>query len=59
MSRTGSGSVHCDNTGKVIMANSAYSKAPQITHSFRCLFFIRVHYQFSMYAAYIEGANNC
>ena len=25
--------MYCDNKGEVAMANSAYSKAPQITHS--------------------------
>ena len=47
--------VNCDNTGVMAVANLGYSKAPQIMHLLRCLFFIRALYQFSVHVVYIEG----
>ena len=50
--------VHCDDTGAVAVANSGYSKAPQIMHLLRCLFLIRAFYQFAMHVVYVKGAEN-
>ena len=50
--------VHCDNTTAVTVVNSGYSRMPRIMHLLRCLFFIRAHYQFTLQAQHIEGANN-
>ena len=36
--------VNCNNTGAVAVANSGYSKVPQIMHLLWCLFFIRALY---------------
>ena len=50
--------VHCDNTGAVMVANSGYSRAPQIMHLLQCLFFIRARFGFSLQAVHIEGTDN-
>ena len=50
--------VHCDNTGAVTVANSGYSRAPQIMHLLRYLFFIRACFEFSLQAIHIEGTDN-
>ena len=50
--------VHCDNTGAETVANSGYSRAPQIMHLLWCLFFIRARFEFSLQAVHIEGTDN-
>ena len=50
--------VHCDNTRAVTVANSGYSRAPQIMHLLQCLFFIRAHFEFLLQAVHIEETNN-
>ncbi len=50
--------VHCDNTGAVAVVTSGYSRAPAIMHLLRCLFFIRAHFQISLWATHTPGADN-
>ncbi len=52
--------VHCDNTGAVAASNSGYSKAPEIMHLLRCLFFIifRAHFSILVRAVHIPGKEN-
>ena len=50
--------VHCDNLGVVAVVNSGYSRVPRIMHLLRCLFFIRAHYQFILWAVHVPGVEN-
>ena len=50
--------VHCDNTGAVAAVNSGYSRVPGIMHLLRCLFFIRAHFELTVWAVHIPGKLN-
>ena len=50
--------VHVDNEGAVAVLNSGCSKEGQIMHLMRSLFFIVAHYQVSLRACHVPGAQN-
>ena len=50
--------VHSDNLGAIAVVNSGYSKVPKVMHLLRCLFFIRAHFNISVRAVYVPGAQN-
>ena len=50
--------VHCDNTGAVVVVNTGYSQTPQIMHLLRCLFFIMAYFDISLSAEHIPGKQN-
>ena len=49
---------HVDNEGAVAVLNSGSSKERQIMHVMRSLFFIVAHYQISLRACHVPGAQN-
>ena len=49
---------HVDNEGAVAVLNSGSSKEGQIMHLMRSLFFILAHYQISLRACHVPGAQN-
>ena len=49
---------HVDNEGAVAVLNSGSSKKGQIMHLMRSLFFIVAHYQISLRACHVPGAQN-
>ena len=51
-------SVHCNNMGAVAVVNSGYSHVPRIMHLMRCLFFIRTHFEITLWVVHIPGKLN-
>ena len=54
----GSVTFHCDNAAVVAVVNSGYSRAPEIMHLLRCMFFIRARIQLDVWAVHTPGAQN-
>ena len=50
--------VHCDNLGAVVVVNLGYSKVPKVMHLLHCLFLIRGHFNFSVWAVHVSGVQN-
>ena len=49
---------HCDNVVVVAVVNLSYSRAPEIMHSLRCMFFIRACIQLDVWAVHTPRAQN-
>lgn len=47
--------VHCDNTGAVVVVNLGYSRIPSIMYLLRCLFFIPAHFKITLWAVHVLG----
>ena len=49
----------CDNTGVVAAINKGSAREPFVMHLLHCLWFFTAHFDFSIVAEHIAGAQNC
>ena len=44
--------IHCDDQTTAAAINSGYGQVTQLMHLLQCLFFIRAHFQLTVYAVH-------